>query len=424
MDFKKMAESSPTFCILPFSHLTTKTTGEIKLCCRSLPLYNVKEKGFFDVWNSERMKEVRKEVLTGQRPKECGSCFELEDECVMSMRERQNILKCKYNDYMKLMGEVNNDYSMKGHPRSIELKLNNLCNIKCRMCHPADSTKWAKDWPHISDLQKSNQWTHENVEAYKLVESPYLCEWKNHPSFFDEIEQMSDSLDTIWFAGGEPLIDPMHYKILDMLKDKGSHISLQYATNLTKIYFKGKSIIDYWKHFNGVLANVSIDGLRDVFNYIRTGADFDKVLDNIRKVNEMAVEQQLNVVLAGACTFQAYNAFNFDRLFSFLIGNRMWVHSHRVTHPRFLSAQVLPLELKEIISERIQKFYYSLKKMTDLEIPYRKNAMRHTMDNLNFMNGADKSEFWPEFVEYSRILDKVTGSKPLIEIIPELKGYI
>jgi len=340
------------------------------------------------------------------------------------MRQRQNILKCQYNDYMKVMDEVNDDYSMSGNPRSIELKLNNLCNIKCRMCHPADSTKWAKDWPLISDLQKSNQWTHENVEGYNLVDNPYLCEWVNHPSFFDEIEQMADSLDTIWFAGGEPLIDPMHYKILDMLKDKGKHINLQYATNLTKISFKGKSIIDYWKHFNGVLANVSFDGLRDTFNYIRTGANFDTVVDNIRQINEMAEQQQLNIILAGACTFQAYNAFEFDKVFNYLIENNIWVHSHRVSHPRFLSAQVLLPELKEIISKRIQTFYDSLKKRTDLEIPYRKNAMRHTMDNLNFMNGADLSQHWDEFIQYSRILDEATGSKPLIEIIPELKGYI
>ena len=144
-----MKDISPTFCILPFTHLNTKTNGEFKLCCRSLPLYNVKEKSLLEVWNSEKVKSVRKKMLSGERPEECRECWSHEDQNVRSLRQRENWMKCEIGTYLNVLSEVNYDYSMPPKMRSIELKLNNLCNLKCRMCHPVDSVLWAKDWPLI-----------------------------------------------------------------------------------------------------------------------------------------------------------------------------------------------------------------------------------------------------------------------------------
>jgi len=288
------------------------------------------------------------------------------------------------------------------------------------MCHPVDSTKWAKDWPLVSDLQKHNEWTYNNVEKHNLVEHPYLCEWENHPSFFEDIERLSKNLKTIWFAGGEPLIDPMHYKLLDMLKDKD--IELQYATNLTQIKFKEKSVFDYWKHYKRIIINISLDGVGDVYNYIRTNADFNDVVKNIKTIQDIAKKESIEIIMIAACTVQAYNIFNLPNIIDFVIDNKMWFHTHRVTWPQFLSCHVLPQELKQIATNRLEDYLNSFKKRRGMDNFYRVNVIRHINDNLNFLNGRDLSKLWPDFIEYSKILDKATGSKPLEEIIPELKG--
>ena len=422
-NFKEQAQNSPTFCIMPFTHIVTKTTGEFKLCCRSWPLYSVKDKSLLEVWNSEKYKRIRKQMLSGQRPEECQTaCYYLEDKNVRSMRERQNILLCEYGDYWKVLDEVQTDYSMP-NIRSIELKLNNLCNLKCRMCHPADSTQWARDWPLIADMQKHNEWTYDSVEKYNLVENPYICEWENHPSFFEDLQELAGKLDTIWFAGGEPLIDPMHYKILDSLKDKGSNIRLQYATNLTKINFRGKSIIDYWRNFKGVLAGISFDGVGDVFNYIRTNADFDSVVANIKTVKNIAEKESLDIGLIAACTFQAYNIFDLPAIFNFVTDNKIWIHTHRVMYPRFLSCQVLPQKLKRMVSENISQYLLDLEDK-GLPLERYKNAKKNAIDSLAFLNGDDLSHLWPDFLKYSKIIDEATGSRLLEEVRPEIKEYL
>ena len=419
-----MATNSSTFCIMPFTHIVTKTNGEFKLCCRSTPLYSVKDMGLFDVWNSEKFKRIRKQLLNSERPKECDSCWKLEDANVSSMRHRENSLKCVYGDYLKLLENLNDDYSMKTNPVSLELKLNNLCNLQCRMCHPADSTKWAKDWPLIADLQKHNEWTYRNVKEYNLVEHPYLCEWENHPTFFDDIRKLANGLDTVWFAGGEPLIDPMHYKILDVLAEENNNIKLQYATNLTKITFRKKHIMDYWRKFKGVLVGVSLDGLRDVFEYIRIHASFDSVVDNINTIRDMAEEEGLDIRLFTSCTFQIYNIFDLPEIFEFMLDNDIWIHSHRVTFPKYLSCQIIPKELKEPLTEKLQKYSDKSRYRPDLDVVVRKNLVRHINDNMNFLNGDDLSRYMPDFIKFSKLIDKSAGGKSLLDIRPEFGDYI
>ena len=425
LNFKDKSLNSPTFCIMPFSHITTKTTGEIKLCCRSHPLYNVNEKSLLEVWNSEKIKRIRKQMLSGERPPECEICYSLEDKNITSMRQRQNKMKFNRETYIGIMDELNDDYSMPNKIRSIELKLNNLCNLKCRMCHPVDSTKWAEDWSLVAELQRHNEWTYKNVKKYNLTEHPYLCEWENHPTFFDELNEIIETVDTIWFAGGEPLIDPMHYKFLNMIKDKGKTITLQYATNLTKLSCKDESIIDLWKSFKKILVAVSFDGVADVYEYIRTNANFNEVVDNIKTIQNKIEKESMNIILLGGCTFQAYNIFNLPDMFNFLIDNNIWIHTHRVSFPRFLSCQVLPKELKEVASKNIQSFLDNfIKRKKELETDVYKNTISHTTDVLNFLNAYDLSREWPNFLEYSRILDKATYSKPLEEVIPEIGRYL
>ncbi len=422
-NFQVRAQQSSTFCIMPFTHIVTKTNGEFKLCCRSLPLYNVKDKGLLDVWNSKKYRQIRKEMLSGKRSKECKECWYLEDRNVRSMRQRQNIMKCERGNHLRVLNDLSSDYSLPPKILSIELKLNNICNLKCRMCHPVDSIKWAKDWPLISHLQKDNEWTYNNVKKHNLIKKPYLCEWEKYPSFFAELESISDTLETVWFSGGECLIDPMHYTILDKLKSKGKNINLQYATNLTKLNLGDRNIIDYWKYFKHIIVGISFDGLYDVFNYIRTNAKFSEVVKNIQLVKDATEKGLINTTIMGACTFQAYNIFDLPEMFDFLVNNEMLIHSHRVTYPRFLSCQILPKELKEIISKKINHYIEDVKKR-EWKMSTKKSVIKNSIDNLNFMNGEDLNFLWSQFLEYNKIIDKAVNSKPLEEVRPEIRKFM
>ena len=67
---------SDTFCILPFIHLETRSDSFVSRCCMSQEFYKKDNGEFFtlskdtlsDVWNSEDIKTLRKQLLSGEKP--------------------------------------------------------------------------------------------------------------------------------------------------------------------------------------------------------------------------------------------------------------------------------------------------------------------------------------------------------------------
>ena len=77
-----MLDENKTFCILPFIHLYAEPKGEMKPCCIAggfdEPL-NLKKLSIDDAFNSPQMKELRKDMLDGNRNKVCDVCYKKED---------------------------------------------------------------------------------------------------------------------------------------------------------------------------------------------------------------------------------------------------------------------------------------------------------------------------------------------------------
>ena len=96
-----------------------------------------------------------------------------------------------------------------------------------------------------------------------LVDKPgqYIGPFDNSDNWWTSFEKLLPFFRRVEFAGGEPLMDPYHYKILDKLAEYGDNIELKYATNGTTLGIKGgRTIHDYWPKFKSIAVNVSIDG--------------------------------------------------------------------------------------------------------------------------------------------------------------------
>jgi hypothetical protein len=146
-----MSCDSKTFCMHPFTGLATREDGAVKVCCRSAPIGFIQDDTLENTWNSFQMREVRRQVLCGERPDVCKPCFDLEDQGVESLRQRHikdSIPESRINLYPNALDTLRDDYTMPFEFPTMEIKLNNLCNLRCRMCNPLDSTSW-KDWDEI-----------------------------------------------------------------------------------------------------------------------------------------------------------------------------------------------------------------------------------------------------------------------------------
>ena len=418
---------SNTFCMHPFTGLATREDGAVKVCCRSQPIGFIQNNTLEEIWNNATMVRIRKQVLNNERPPECLPCFNLEDQGVESLRQRHikgEIPEARINLYPAALDQLHEDYTMNFSFPTMEIKLNNLCNLQCRMCNPLDSTSW-RDWDTVVDFyKKEDNYLVGTIDG--LVDKPgqYIGPFDDTDNWWASFEKLLPHFRRVEFAGGEPLMDPRHYQILDMLKPYGGQIELKYATNGTTLGIsKGRTIHDYWPHFKSIAVNVSLDGIFDVYNYIRTNGDFKKVEDNIREIQKIPNVSRV----VGAFTAQAGNMLQAAECIDYFI-NKMNIvfYSHRVSYPNVLSAQVLPVELKELAISRLREVSGRVNEFPNVKKHPILAAItqQQIQDNINYLQSKDESVRWPEFLEFNRKLDISRNQGPIESVVPEFIKYL
>ena len=417
-----MLHNSKTFCMHPFTGLATREDGAICACCRSHPVGFIHKNTLEEIWNGSAMRRIRKQVIKGQRPPECEPCFKLEDQGVESLRQRHiagKIPEARINLYPKALDKLGADYKMPFEIATMELKLNNLCNLKCRMCHPMDSTAW-NDWDEIKEFYyKEKNIIATLVDELNLQKKPHLDKFENNKKWWGSFEKLLPYFRRVEFAGGEPLMDPQHYRILDMLKPYGENIEIKYATNLTTLGIsKGRTVHDYWPHFRSVAVNVSLDGIGDVYNYIRGNSDWNQVVANIKEIQKIPNISRI----VGAVTVQVSNILMLDQMIDYFLNDlKIIFHTHRVEYPNVLSVQVLPDQLKQIAVERLT---LASTKIKDYKIDPKLQdyTLGQIKDNINYLSAHDQNEKWSDCIEFNRRLDK-TRNQSFFDVTPEFKLY-
>jgi len=410
----------------PFTGLATREDGAIQACCRSHPIGFIQDSPLEEIWNGDTMKRIRQQVLNNERPDECEPCFSLEDQGVESLRQRHIrglIPEARVNLYPNALDSLKDDYSMPFEIPTMELKLNNLCNLKCRMCHPMDSTSW-NDWDQVEEFYKNeNNIIAKIVDDHNLKQKPFLDKFQDDPRWWDSLEKLLPYFRRVEFAGGEPLMDPQHYRILDMLQPYADQIEIKYATNLTTLGIKsGRTVHDYWPKFKSVAVNVSLDGVEESYEYIRGNANWNEVVSNIHEIQKFDNISRI----VGACTVQISNILELDKIAkTFLDDLGIVFHTHRVSYPKELCAQVLPRNLKELAIRRMNAIKPRIKDFS--AVKQYPQLLDYTLgqlnDNINFLQAKDQNHLWKDCVEFNRRLDK-TRNQSFIDTTPEFKDYV
>lgn len=422
----QLKDQSKTFCMHPFTGLATREDGAIKVCCRSHPIGNIQCQSLEEAWNNKTMKRIRQQVLTNIRPPECEPCFSLEDQGVESLRQRHIsgvIPEARINLYPNALDSLNDDFSMSYEIATMELKLNNLCNLKCRMCHPGDSTSW-NDWNVIKEYYKdSGQAIYNIVEENNLERKPLLDKFENNPKFWESLEKNLPHFRRVEFAGGEPLMDPQHYRILDMLKPYGHQIEIKYATNGTTLGIsKGRTVHDYWPHFRSVAVNVSIDGIGDSYNYIRGNSDWNLIVQNVQEIQKIPNVSRV----VGAVAVQVSNVLILDKMVEhFLDKLGIVFYTNIVNYPTVLSPKVLPPKLKALAIQRLQEVSYRVKdfKLVKENPILLDITLGQIKGVINLLNAKDDSHLWNDCVDFNRKLD-ITRDQSFTDVTPEFKPYV
>jgi hypothetical protein len=284
-----MEKKEKTFCILPFIHLYAQPDGEVKPCCIADGFNtpeSLRQKSIDEVFNSNQFKQLRKDMLNGVRNKVCDVCYKKEDRGEVSPRNNFN------NNHLWTMPEVQKDYSVPLEFQHIDIRFSNLCNYKCRMCNHNFSSHWYEDAKKIDDFGNYIYKSSEDVKVLKASDT-----------IVEDLIPYLGKVKSFYFAGGEPLIMPEHFKVLNWLYNnlpveefmnggepiiEARNLSIHYNTNLSVIKYDEQSLIDLWKGFKRVYLSISCDGVNEVGEYQRTGFKTERFEENMNIIKQFA----------------------------------------------------------------------------------------------------------------------------------------
>tara|TARA_B100000035_G_C21029012_1_gene567478 strand:+ start:311 stop:1552 length:1242 start_codon:yes stop_codon:yes gene_type:complete len=362
IDKYKLKESN-TFCMLPFMHIYGSAGGDMVPCCEAQeePLNNPGETAI-ESWNNDNYKELRQALAEGERHPRCEVCWHNEDAGIVSNRQQWEY--DNWEDFADKIA-VNSDYSVNNPPYWIELKVSNFCNLKCIMCSTHSSYK------RVADLDIITKYTTDGYET-RLLRPTTLFESLN------KWPELWDTVHTLQFTGGEPIINQEHYDLLAGIPDSvKANIKLRYASNLSYIKFKKYDLVEIWSKFKHVNIKVSMDGIDDVYNYIRQDGDWDTVYENMCILNDIPT-----IDVAAGITVQAHNIFQMPEFYDFWRAsnvNLAFITANILQTPRYLSPALWHGEYRDAIIKKLRDAESRHPEM-DRFATYMENTQRNMRD--------------------------------------------
>ena len=373
-------------------------------CCLATNDYtlgNTNNNSFIELWNSERMRDLRKNIVDGKPTSGCVRCYEHEENGAQSMRINMNRDLRHHWGRTKLTHE---DGSLDEiHMAYMDIRFSNICNFKCRSCGPELSSFW------VDDAVKLNRYSKTQPKIIKIKNT--LDE------LWEDMEQWIDTVENIYFAGGEPLIMDEHYKILEHLIAIGkTDIFISYNTNFSKLKYKNKDVVELWKHFKYVKVGASLDAMDERAEYMRSGTNWEDIEKNIARIKEEVPHVSFQI----SSTISIYNAEHCLDFFDKWIYNE-WVDPMNISinlllFPEYLRAHVLPEHKRKLIKAKIKDYISK----HDLENIDSLNRSTSGLKAFSSFLDEDKSDLIPKFIEYNNSLDEIRNEK-LIDVFPELK---
>lgn len=295
------------FCVLPWVSLETSPIGTVRPCClaedeivdSNSRKFNLATANLTAVQKSEYMYQLRQAFLQGQRPETCSKCW-MEEDAGRTSKRMHTLDRLKH---------LISDEEWTHHPRPLmflDLKLGNICNLKCRICGSWSSSTFAtEELTHIPDPTFRKSSFH-----YQMLRQGA---WpRENQNFWNQIDAMLDQIRYIEFTGGEPFMIREHFDMLQGIVDRGiaHQVEIHYNTNGTQWPEHAEEI---WRHFKTVEIAFSIDDLEQRFEYQRTNAVWSEVTKNIEKFRDLRSRHK-NIQLQVCSTINIFNVWNLEKI--------------------------------------------------------------------------------------------------------------
>jgi MoaA/NifB/PqqE/SkfB family radical SAM enzyme len=337
------------FCVLPWVSLETSPIGTVRPCCLADNelvdelgnKFNLATASFSEIQNSQDMQQLRQEFLIGKRPSTCRKCWN--EESAGRTSKRMHTL-----DRLKHM-ILDEEWTPAARPLMfLDLKLGNICNLKCRICGSWSSSTFATE-----ELQALPYEQRRNSFHYQMLRDGA---WpRNSEHFWKELTNNIDNIQYLEFTGGEPFMIQEHFDLLrQLVKARVSgQIEIHYNTNGTQ--WPGQDIAELWSSFKHVEIAVSIDDLGARFEYQRSGAQWTQVLDNLEQFKRLRA-RQANISLQVCSTVNIFNVYYLEDLANWIDLHVFdFVYWNLMHDAPYFSIATLPVAVKYELTNRLSR---------------------------------------------------------------------
>lgn len=376
---------SDVYCLLPWVHFQVWPNGDVFPCCFSANDYEANKVGniseyasLSDIANSDKLKSLRARMRDGGPLPECQTCVKSEE---MSGHSFRLDFKESFKDYdasevIDTMAEDGTltDFKM----RYMDTRFSTTCNQKCRTCGPHFSSSWAAESKFPIKVQKIED---------------------KSQAIHDELIAKANDVDVFYFAGGEPLVTPQHFEILESIDMSGKVVA--YNTNFSNLDWKNYNVVDTWKTIPRLTIHASVDATYDKYEYMRSGTKFDTIIKHFNRFHS-EVENSYKKISINL-TVSALNIFylpeiikDFEAL-GFIREDGLPLNISFVFNPVHFKPTIFPAEVKKVIEAKLLDFVKDNGRYQGIHAA------------INYMNSENDERYMAAFWHEINRIDEIRG---------------
>jgi MoaA/NifB/PqqE/SkfB family radical SAM enzyme len=385
----------------PWVHFAVRTDGAVTPCCEAKGTFgHFADQPVEAIWHGPALRDFRATLLRDEPDLRCRKCYDAEASGGVSLRHSFNrVFAARFAERIP---PAAGDPLKPPPPISLDIRFSNLCNFSCRMCWHGSSSKW------FADARKLG-WT-AGPDALIAV-------FPTSDAGVQAVRPLLDTVEEIYFAGGEPLLYPEHAAILETLLTLGrTAVRLRYTSNLSELCAGGHDVLDLWRHFSNVHLEVSADAEGPRGELIRRGLSWPRLVVNLRAVRQRCP----HVRISFGVTVSVFNVMVLPELHRALVALEVCgahdFHLHPLQESEMHSIRILPRRLKRRAARRLLNYARSLPAAGSAVTAPIQLQLQHVVDHMLSM---DRSALVGQFRDTTLRVDRLRG-EATARICPEL----
>lgn len=380
-------------CAHAWGGMHVRVSGAVSLCCNfegSLKdslgnEFNIRNSEINEIINSEHAKQIRQQFRQGLVPQGCKTCISKEAVGGTSKRQLAPFQLANIYGHLDWESDISHNWGFLG------AHLGNLCNLKCRICDENYSSSIA-----VEKLQHPKIYDKDKIYA-KLANHS----WKNFRSEFFDLIKQTPQFKNFEFLGGETLLVKENIEFMQYLVDQGlSHNCIfEFVTNGTQYH----DVFDCADKFKRLTISVSLDDIGKRFEYQRSGADWNTVVKNIKRL-----KSNPGLTLGVSITVNIQNIYYIPELISWLLDQGINdYYFNLLHHPTYLAIGNLPESARPTVVAKLKNSKLPAEHQQQMEF------LINLVSNITYPGSSE------EFKKHTAILDQLR-KESFAEVHPEI----